>query len=386
MRNASPELPKEFNGFYDGEKYAKSQAYLRDNTFFSLIDSGFFSALTVFFILAGGFNYIDLLARSFNFGEIGTGLVFTGILVGAMQLLKMPFSVYQTFRIEEKYGFNKTTVKTFIADTIKTWLLAALIGGLIFSLVLWFFKASGSSAWLYCWIAAVAFEIFIVFIAPVAIMPLFNKFFPLEDGELKAAIQKYADDQQFKLGGIFKMDGSKRSSKSNAFFTGLGKFKRIALFDTLIAKHTVDELVSILAHEVGHYKKKHILKMLLVSFLSSGLLFFVLSKFLNNPQLFAAFQMENISIYAGIVFFGFLYSPISAVIAVAGNIYSRKWEFEADRYAVDTYKKPDAFVDALKKLSVDNLSNLTPHPLKVFLDYSHPPVLDRVRAINKGNG
>lgn len=381
VKHASADLPAEFDGYYDADKYAKSQEYLSANTRFALVESAVFTVIQLAFILSGGFNAADRLASRFGFGEILTGLIFTGMVLSAYALLKIPFSAYQTFVIEEKFGFNKTTLKTFILDMVKTWLLAALLGGAVFSLVLWFFIRAGGSAWLYCWIAVAVFELFVAFIAPVVIMPLFNKFIPLEDGELKTEINEFAKRNDFRLSGVFKMDGSKRSSKANAFFTGFGKFKRIALFDTLIARHTVDELVSVLAHEIGHYKKQHILKSLAVSFLTSGLMFFVLSKFLGNASLFAAFGMEKISVYAGIVFFGFLFAPISAVISVAGNILSRKWEYEADRYAVEKHGKPEAFINALKKLSVENLSNLTPHPLKVFMDYSHPPVLDRIQRI-----
>jgi STE24 endopeptidase len=224
-------------------------------------------------------------------------------------------------------------------------------------------------------------QLFLSFIAPVVIMPIFNKFYPLEESELKSTLEEYARAQRFKIKGVFKMDASKRSSKSNAFFTGFGKFRRIVLFDTLIAKHTVDELVSVLAHEMGHYKKKHIITSMIISILTTGLMFFILSLFLNNTGLFAAFKMENTSLYASLLFFGFLYAPIEMVLAIFGNMLSRRHEYAADAYAATTYRKPEAMIAALKKLSVDNLSNLTPHSLKVFLSYSHPPVLERIKAL-----
>jgi STE24 endopeptidase len=220
-----------------------------------------------------------------------------------------------------------------------------------------------------------------MFIAPAIIMPIFNKFIPLEEGELKQAIEAYARSQEFKLKGIFTMDGSKRSTKTNAFFTGFGGFRRIVLFDTLVKKHVVKELVSILAHEMGHYKKKHILKSIVISILTTGLMFCILSLFINNRELFAAFKMQETSVYASLLFFGFLYSPIQMVLSIFGNMLSRRHEYDADAYAVNTYKDPVAMIAALKKLSVENLSNLTPHPLKVFLSYSHPPILERIRAI-----
>jgi len=381
MRHAATVLPAEFQDCYDAERYKRSQEYLRENTRFRIFEDTLGTALILAVILAGGFNLVDRVARGFGFGPVLTGLIFVAIIMFAGQLVAIPFSVYHTFVIEAKYGFNKTTLKTFIADLIKGWLLAAVIGGTVFSGVVWFFLTVGKGGWIYCWIAVTLFELFLLFIAPVVIMPLFNKFVPLKDGDLKTAIEAYAAQQNFSLQGIFTMDGSRRSTKSNAFFTGFGRFRRIALFDTLIAKHSVDELVAVLAHEIGHYKKKHILKSIAVSIATTGLMFFVLSFFLDNPGLFAAFRMEQLSIYAGLVFFGFLYAPINEIFSIIGNVISRRHEYEADAFAVTTFGKPEAFIAALKKLSVDNLSNLTPHPLKVFLDYSHPPVLQRIAAI-----
>jgi STE24 endopeptidase len=297
------------------------------------------------------------------------------------QILSIPFSIYSTFVIEEKYGFNRTSIKTFILDILKGWLLAIIIGGIVFSIILWFFAKTGNLAWAYCWVVVVLFQLVLTFIAPVVIMPLFNKFFPLKDGELKTAIENYAKSQNFKMKGVFTMDASKRSTKTNAFFTGFGKYRRIVLFDTLIEKHTVDELVSVLAHEMGHYKKKHIIKSLLISIITTGLMFFILSLFINNEGLFFAFKMEYTSIYASLFFFAFLYTPINMVISIFSKILSRKHEYEADLYAVTTYGKPDSMITALKKLTVDNLSNLTPHPLNVFLNYSHPPVLERIQSM-----
>lgn len=383
LRDAFPDLPDEYVGFYDKESYSKSQNYLKENTHFGLITSGISTSTIVLFILLGGFNYIDRFGRSFGFGDIVTGLTFAGTVMLLAELLRIPASTYQTFIIEEKYGFNKTTVKTFVLDMIKSWILVGFIGGSVFSGILWFFGEFGAAAWFYSWCAVTIFQIFMLFIAPVVIMPLFNKYVPLENGELKSAIENYAEAEGFRMKGIFKMDGSKRSTKTNAFFTGFGRFRRIVLYDTLISKHTVDELVAVLAHEMGHYKKKHILKMVLISVIDTGLMFFILSLFINNSQLFVAFRMEEISIYASFVFFGFLYVPISTVISIGGNILSRKYEYESDAYAVSTIGKPEMMISALKKLSVENLSNLTPHPLKVFLEYSHPPVIERVKAIRR---
>ncbi|OGS17489.1 MAG: peptidase M48 [Elusimicrobia bacterium RIFOXYA2_FULL_50_26] len=381
VRHASPQLPAEFEGYYDAAKYRSAQQYLKENTVFALVSGGFSLAVLISFIVIGGFNFVDRWARGFGLGEIGTGLIFVGALMLGAAILKIPFSAYHTFVIEEKHGFNRTTPATFALDLLKSYILVAIIGAVALSVVLWFFGAAGKVAWLYSWAAVTLLQLFFEFIAPVVIMPLFNKFVPLQDGELKNELESYARQQQFAMKGVYTMDASRRSAKSNAFFVGFGRYRRIVLFDTLINRHSVEELVSVLAHEMGHYKRGHILKFMAGSVISSGIMFFILSLFMNNAGLFAAFRMEQVSIYASIVFFGFLFTPISTLLAVITNVFSRRYEFESDVYAVKTYKKPDAMIAALKKLSVDNLSNLTPHPLKVFLEYSHPPVLRRIEAI-----
>ncbi len=385
LRHLRIELPEEFVGYYDAEKYAKSQRYLRENTQFHAICDTITTPIIIVFIIFGGFNLVDQFARGFHLGAIPTGLIFVGILILAYHIMSIPFSIYDTFIIEEKYGFNRTTPKTFIIDILKTWVLAAVLGTIALSAILWFFGKAGPWAWLYCWIALTLFQVFLQFIAPVVLLPIFNRFTPLEDGDLKTAIEAYAASQNFKVKGIFKMDGSKRSSKSNAFFAGFGKFRRIVLFDTLIEKHTKEELVSILAHEMGHYKKRHILRSMAISILTTGLMFFILSLFINNIELFKAFKMQETSIYASLCFFGFLYAPIEMVLSIFGNVLSRRQEYDADAYAVSTFGKPMNMIEALKKLSVENLANLTPHPIKVFLSYSHPPILERIRAIRMLN-
>jgi STE24 endopeptidase len=337
----------------------------------------------MWFILSGVFNFIDKCARSFNAGTIVTGLIFSGIIMMILQILNIPFSVYHTFVIEEKYGFNRTNLRTFILDILKKWTIAAVIWIIVFSTVIWFFQRLEEKAWFYSWIAVSLFQIFFVFIVPIFIMPLFNKFTPLEEGELKKAVKEYTDSQNFRIKEIFKMDASRRSTKANAFFTGFGKSRCIALFDTLVEKLTLEEIVSVLAHEIGHFKKRHILKKLVFSIFTTAIMFFLLSIFINNPKLFEAFKIENISLYAGLFIFFFLWRPINFIFSVWSNFLSRKYEYQADKFAVLTYKKPEAFISALKKLSIDHLSNLTPHPLKVFFHYHHPPVLDRIRFIQK---
>jgi len=386
LRRLSPELPAEFVGVFDNEQYARSQAYTRATTRFGLIQSTVSLALTVAFIVAGGFNYVDLAARSFGFPSIPTGLLFTGMLALLSTIAGLPFSVYSTFVIEQRFGFNTTTVATFILDGLKALLLAVVLGGPLLAAILWFFETSGSNAWLYCWIAAVAFVLVVQFLAPVVIMPLFNKFTPLAEGELKAAITGYAERQRFAIQGIYTMDGSKRSTRANAFFTGFGRFRRIVFFDTLTDKLAASEIVAVLAHEMGHYKLKHIPMMMALSILQMGLLFFILSLFLGNQGLFAAFGMEHVSVYASLVFFGFLYSPISTLLAIGFNAFSRRNEYQADSYAAQTLESDgggEALISGLKKLSVSNLSNLTPHPLQVALNYSHPPVLARIAALRR---
>jgi STE24 endopeptidase len=380
------ELPSEFSDIYDADEYQKSQAYERVTTRFGFLTSTFGLAMTLGFWFAGGFNWLDQIVRGWGFHAIVTGLLYVAILMFARMLLSLPFSVYSTFIIEERFEFNRTTPKTFVLDILKGLALSIVIGAPVLAGILAFLQYAGNYAWLYCWIAVTAVSLILQFIAPTWIMPLFNKFTPLEEGELRESILEYARSVNFPLQNVFMMDGSKRSSKSNAFFTGFGKHKRIALFDTLIEKHTVPELVAVLAHEIGHYKKKHILKNMLFGIIHSGVMFYLLSIFLQHRGLFDAFYMQGMSLYAGLIFFGMLYSPIELILSIFLQIYSRKNEYEADRFAVDTYKHPQAMVDGLKKLAKGNLSNLTPHPVYVFLNYSHPPILQRIQVIQRVSG
>ncbi|MFH0783285.1 MAG: M48 family metallopeptidase [Pseudomonadota bacterium] len=385
LRSLRPELPAEFIGVYDTGQYSRSQEYTRTTTRFSLFQSTISLVLTLVFILAGGFNLVDLFARGFGLSSIATGLIFTGLLALLSTAISLPFSVYSTFVIEQRFGFNTTSVTTFILDNLKGMLLAIVLGGPLLAAILWFFETSGSMAWLYCWIASVIFILVVQFLAPVVIMPLFNKFVPLAEGELKESITGYAAAQRFAIQGIYTMDGSKRSTRANAFFTGFGRFRRIVFFDTLMDKMTTGEIVAVLAHEMGHYKLKHIPVMMALSILQMGLLFFILSLFLGNQGLFAAFGMEHLSTYASLIFFGFLYAPISTLLAIGFNAFSRRNEYQADRFAAQTSADGEMLISGLKKLSVSNLSNLTPHPLHVVLNYSHPPILARIEALRRPN-
>ncbi len=381
LRALRPELPEEFRDVYDAEKYRRSQEYTRARTRFGFVPSSLDLVLVLVFWFAGGFRWLDDLVRGFGYGPILTGILFMALLVAAKVVIGLPFSWYSTFVIEERFGFNKTTLRTFVLDLVKGLFLAVLLGVPLLAGILWFFGATGGYAWLWCWLFTTVFALVVQFVAPTWIMPLFNKFTSLEEGELRDAVMGYADKVSFPLRGLFVIDGSRRSTKTNAFFTGFGRNKRVALFDTLIDKHSTDELVAVIAHEVGHYKRKHILKNLVVGILHMGVMFFLLSVFLEHQGLFEAFSVERPSVYAGLIFFGLLFSPIDLVLSFLMQVWSRKHEFEADAFARETTESGENLVTALKTLSSENLSNLTPHPFYVLLHYSHPPLLQRVEAL-----
>jgi len=383
LKALNPILSQEFKGYYEPEKYAQSQEYTRVNSKFAFFTSSFDLCIILVFILFGGFNYVDNFVRELGFSTIPSGLFFFGVLFIASDLISTPFSVYHQFVIEERFNFNKMSYKTFILDKLKGYLLTIILGGLIISVLLFFFEKTGDLAWLYSWGIIGLFMILIQPLFTTVIAPMFNKFTPLEEGELRSKIESYAKSVKFPLSRIDVMDGSRRSSKSNAYFSGFGKQKRIALFDTLIEKHSNEEMVAILAHEVGHYKKHHIKIGLLISILHTGILFWLLSLFIDNPGLFEAFKMEQISIYAGFTFFMILYSPIELIISVFMNALSRRNEFQADSYSAVTTKHPEDLIEGLKNLSVSNLGNLTPHPFSILLDHSHPPILNRIAALRK---
>ena len=382
LKHLRSELPRAFEDVYDPERYRKSQQYLKVNTQFGWVTSAFNLCLILVFWFAGGFPLLDKWVRTFELGPVPSGLIYIGVLVLLKAVLSLPFSVYATFVIEERFGFNKTTWQTYVMDLLKGLILALLLGTPLLAAILVFFQYAGPYAWWYCWIGVTLYMLVVQFIAPTWIMPLFNKFIPLEEGELKSAILAYANAINFPLENVYQMDGSRRSTKSNAFFTGFGKHKRIVLFDTLIRQHTVNELVAVLAHEMGHYKKKHIRQALILGILQTGLMLFLLSHFIAYQGLFDAFYMAQQSVYAGILFFAMLYAPIDFFVGILMQILSRKNETAADQFAAETTKDPGSMVAALKKLSVDNLSNLTPHPFYVFLNYSHPPVLQRIQFLS----
>nr|WP_299069611.1 M48 family metallopeptidase [uncultured Allomuricauda sp.] len=373
-------VPTELSDVFDEEEYHKSQEYKKANYQFGLFSDGFSLVLTLFFLFLGGFEWVDTITRSITEDTIPMALVFFGIILFGSNVLGTPFAYYQTFIIEEKYGFNKTTKKLFFVDKIKGGLLAAVLGGGILALFILFYEWTGPNFWIYAWILIGVVILFMNLFYSRLIVPLFNKQTPLDDGSLKNAIENYAKKVGFELNNIFVIDGSKRSTKANAYFSGFGKEKRITLFDTLVNDLDEDEIVAVLAHEVGHYKRKHIIVNLLVSLGLTGFTLFILSIFINNPEISLAIGVTTPSFHAGLIGFVLLYSPISEITGLAMNYLSRKFEFQADNYAKNTFAATP-LVTSLKKLSKNNLSNLTPHPAYVFVHYSHPPLVERIRNL-----
>ena len=379
LRSLGTTLPAEFSEVFDEARYARSQSYTR--TQFGLFRGGVQLLVILAWWQMGGFEWLDQIVRGFGYGPVLTGLAYVGSLGLGSAVIGLPFRLYSTFVIEESFGFNRTTPRTFATDLLKGLVLTVVLGGLLIGMVLLFFEWTGELAWLWCWLVATVFVLVVQFVAPTVIMPLFNTFTPLETGGLREAILAYARSADFPLRGIFVVDGSRRSSKANAFFTGLGRNKRIGLFDTLVQHHSVDELVAVVAHEIGHYKKGHILKSLALQIGYLGALFYVMALVLQQEGLFEAFYLTEMSVYAGLVFFGLLFTPVELALSLVVNAVSRKNEFEADAFAAGTTGSGEPLISALKKLSTDSLTNLTPHPLHVFLHYSHPPVLRRIEAL-----
>ncbi len=374
------DLPDVLQNIYKPEEYEKSQKYGKVNSRFSLISGSFQVFLVLGMLLFGGFGYIDNLVHQFADNQIFASLIFFGIIFIVSDILGLPFSIYSTFVIEERFGFNKTTKKTFVLDKLKGYLLAAIIGGGLMTLIIWFYYQTTTMFWIYAWLALSSFSIFMVMFYSNLIVPLFNKQTPLEDGVLRDAIQEFSQKAGFKLDNIFVIDGSKRSSKANAYFTGLGSKKRIVLYDTLIKDLQTNEIVAVLAHEIGHYKLKHTLSSIILSIIQTGIIFYVLSLFIGNPDLSKALGGSAATFELGLIAFGILFSPISTVLSLLMNIISRKNEYQADHFAAK-YNQGEALVSALKNLSVKNLTNLTPHPAYVFAYYSHPTLNQRIQAI-----
>ena len=373
-------VPPELADVFDEAEYKKSQQYKRTNYKFGVISDGFSLVLTLCFLVFGGFEWVDQLTRSFTEEPIPMALIFFGIIMLGSAILGLPFSYYRTFVIEEQYGFNKTSTSIFFSDKIKGGILTILLGGGILTLFMLFYQSTGSYFWIYAWVAVGIFILFINLFYSRLIVPLFNKQTPLEDGSLKSSIENYAQKVGFELQNIFVIDGSKRSTKANAYFSGFGKEKRITLFDTLIQDLNEDEIVAVLAHEVGHYKRNHIIVNLIVSLLTTGLTLYILSLFINHPEISLAIGVSTPSFHAALVGFALLYSPISELTGLLMNYVSRKFEFQADDFAKTTFAS-QPLVSSLKKLSKKSLSNLTPHPAYVFVHYSHPPLVERIRNL-----
>lgn len=381
LRHLKPELPAEFRDAFDEDEYEKAQDYTRTRTRFGIVSSTFGLAVLLAFWFVGGFEWLDTLVRGWEFGPIVTGLLYIGLLVLGRSALSLPFSIYSTFVIEERFGFNETTPKTFVLDLLKSIGLGIAIGGPLLAAILWFFQATGPYGWVYAWVVVTAVMLLLQFFAPRYLMPLFNDFEPLEDGDLRDAIFSYADSVDFPVNEVYVMDGSRRSNKANAFFTGFGSNRRIVLFDTLVDQLEVDELLAVVAHEMGHYKLHHIPQRIAISVIQTGVLFLLLSVFLQVDGLFQAFYVDQPAVYTGLLFFGLLYTPVDLLLSLPLNAWSRHHEFQADRFAVETTGQGHPLVSGLKRLAETNLSNLTPHPLTVTLDYSHPPLLERIEAI-----
>jgi len=385
LKALRPDIPDDIAAFYDRDRYLRSLDYHQSLTRFSFISAAFSFLVSIVMLLTGAFGWLDDLLRLEIYNEIFLALVFFGILVLASDILGLPFQLYSTFVIEEKYGFNKTTPRTFFLDKLKSYLLAAIIGAPLLALLIYLIRAIGPSFWIWFALVAAAFILFLNVFYTTLILPLFNKLTPLPEGDLKSAIQHFANRVRFPLDNVFVIDGSKRSSKANAFFSGIGRKKKIVLYDTLIEKHAPEELIAVLAHEVGHFKKKHVVRGLILSVLQVFFTMFVLSLMVYNENLSLALGGSQYSIHLNLIAFSILFSPISGITGLFMSMYSRKNEFEADAYASENYSG-QALGLALRKLSVDSLSNLYPHPLYVFFHYSHPPLLKRLAAIESVDG
>ncbi|NQU85065.1 MAG: M48 family metallopeptidase [Mariniphaga sp.] len=378
----SDTIPEEVKGIYDEEKYKKQQAYQRENHRFGMLTSSFSFLLILGMFVFYGFALVNNIAFGYTSHAIIAAFIFFGILMLASDIVNTPFSIYDTFKIEEKYGFNKTTPKTFILDKIKGWLVGGLIGGGLLALLIWIFQKTGGMFWIYAWMLISGFSLFMAMFYSNLIVPLFNKQTPLEEGELRDTIRNFSDKVGFKLDNIFVINGSKRSTKANAYFTGFWKKKRIVLYDTLINDLETEELVAVLAHEIGHNKKKHVTQGLFISIIQTGVLLFIFGLVIGSPALSKALGVEEPNFHIGLVAFGILYTPVSFVLDIFMNMLSRKNEYQADEFAAVNYR-PEALSSALKKLSVKNLSNLTPHPAYVFFNYSHPTLLQRLAFLKK---
>jgi STE24 endopeptidase len=383
IKNITPIIPLDFKKAYDGEKYIQSQEYLKARTRFGLFSSTFSLGLILVVIHSDVFGILDQYVRLQTENYILQGLLFIGIIYFFQDIISLPFSLYNTFVIEQKFGFNKIKPGLYFIDKIKGYGIFIVLGSTVITPLLYFFHVYSEIGWLIAWSVLTVFMIAIQPLFVHVIAPMFNKFTPLEEGDLRKEIEKYTSKVDFSLSRIDIMDGSKRSAHSNAYFTGFGKSRRIAIFDTLVEKHSTKEIVSVVAHEVGHYKLKHILQGTIIGIIETGIMLFAFNLIMNDISLFNVFGVNQLSVHAGIVFFSMFYAPVSMITSIVTTAISRKNEFEADKFSLDTTSDGQALISMLIGLSANNLSHLTPHPMKVFLSYSHPPVIDRIKAVNQ---
>ena len=381
-KHMSPVLPDSLKGIYEEKEYSRFQSYKRENGRLDSWSSGVGFVVMIVFLVAGGFGWYNSWVVSLTDSVVWQTILFVVGLSVVSSVLDIPFDYYATFRIEEKYGFNKTTRRVYWLDTVKELFLSLVLGGVLLALVVWFYTWAGTYFWLYAWGAVTLFSVFMAMFYSQLIVPLFNKQTPLQEGSLRDKIQAFAGKVGFKLDNIYVIDGSKRSTKANAYFTGLGPKKRVVLYDTLIDELTEEEIVAVLAHEVGHYKKRHTLRSMVVSVIQMGVLFWLFSLCVNNAALSEALGGDRAYFQLGLIAFAILYSPVNLILGVGMNVWSRNNEYEADAFAA-RYYEGDYLVSGLKKISVKSLSNLTPHPLYEYIYYSHPSLLKRIDAIKR---
>ena len=381
-KHMSPVLPDSLKGIYEEKEYSRFQSYKRENGRLDSWSSGVGFVVMIVFLVAGGFGWYNSWVVSLTDSVVWQAILFVVGLSVVSSVLDIPFDYYATFRIEEKYGFNKTTRRVYWLDTVKELFLSLVLGGVLLALVVWFYTWAGTYFWLYAWGAVTLFSVFMAMFYSQLIVPLFNKQTPLQEGSLRDKIQAFAGKVGFKLDNIYVIDGSKRSTKANAYFTGLGPKKRVVLYDTLIDELTEEEIVAVLAHEVGHYKKRHTLRSMVVSVIQMGVLFWLFSLCVNNAALSEALGGDRAYFQLGLIAFAILYSPVNLILGVGMNVWSRNNEYEADAFAA-RYYEGDYLVSGLKKISVKSLSNLTPHPLYEYIYYSHPSLLKRIDAVKR---
>jgi len=381
-RSWADKVPARLADVYPQEKFEQQKHYRKVNHRFGKISSTFSLIVLLVFLWFHGFAWVDQQVLQITDHWLLRPLIFFGVIGLASTLIGLPFSLYQTFVIEERFGFNKTTPGTFVLDQVKGVLLGALIGGLLLALVVWFYETAGRFFWLYAWVGLSFFMLFFSKFYTTLILPLFNKQTPLEEGELRTAIENMSKRAGFSLENVYVMDGSRRSTKANAFFSGFGKNKRIVLFDTLINDLDTDEIVAVLAHEIGHFRLKHIITGTVLSVLQMGIMLFLLGWFVDNPSLSRALGADEAVFHIGLIGFGMLYSPVSEILGLGMTIFSRRNEYQADAFAA-RHADAGALQSALKKISANALSNPTPHPWFVFFNYSHPPLLKRLEALDE---